>query len=47
MVDPVMLVETGHTYEREAIMKWHVTIKKDEDTGVPFQTDPSTDVCLQ
>ena len=47
MVNPVLLVETGHPYERAEIVRLFETIKTDPDTVVCFQTDPNTGVCLQ
>jgi hypothetical protein len=41
MEDPVILVETGHSYDRKEIDKWLALDKKD-DNGVSFQTDPCT-----
>ncbi len=40
MVDPVILAETGMTYKRKKIVTWLAMEKTDEDTGLPFQTDP-------
>ncbi|KAJ1484601.1 hypothetical protein T484DRAFT_1894077 [Baffinella frigidus] len=38
MTDPVMVAETGHTYERAAILRWLQTNSTDPKTNVPLQT---------
>lgn len=39
MTDPVILVESGNTYEREAILKWLKTRKSDPATNEPISDE--------
>jgi len=42
----VILVESGHTYERVEIDKW-LAIPKKDDSGESYTTDPMTGARLQ